>query len=301
MMNFKKITLNDKEWITSLLKASDFSACHQNFGNLFAWACIHHTQVARVYDYLVVKGDSENDNKGYFYPAGKGDIKPIIMEMVQDAAENNHPFIFLGLSPQNIKELNMLFAEKFIYQEARNDFDYVYLLEKMVTLKGKKLHSKRNHINNFKQNNQWAFEQITTDNLNECWEMNEKWCIDQNCKENESLSEENCATKVYFKYFTELGIEGGLIRVDGIIVAYSLGEKLNSDTYVIHIEKAVKDVQGAYTMINREFAALVKEKYPDLIYVNREEDMGLEGLRKSKMSYYPDKMEEKYKAYLVKQ
>ncbi len=298
MIDFKKISIEDKQWINPLLKASDYSGCHHNFGNLIAWADVNKTYVAKVNDYLVVKAEMGNGEKGYFYPAGSGDKKSVIEELISDASSNNQKLIFLGLSPENKEELNNLFLDKFIFEEYRDEFDYVYLLEKLVSLSGKKLHSKRNHINVFKKNNEWSFETITAEKLKECWEMNEKWCIEQDCKEDESLTAENCATKLFFKHFNEIGLDGGIIRVDGNIVAYTLGERLNSDTYVIHIEKAYKSIQGAYPMINREFAAWINEQYPDIVYINREEDMGLEGLRKAKLSYYPVKMEEKFRAYL---
>lgn len=296
MISFNKITIEDKEWINELLKESDYSGCHQNFGNLFAWSSIYNTYVARVNDFLVVK-ETVEDKDVFFYPAGKGNIKLVIEEMIKYSEDNGNQCMITGLSPENSNELNELFPEVFTFEEFRDGFDYVYLAEKMATLKGKKLHSKRNHINSFKKNiSDWSFETITADNLGECWEMNKKWCIETGCKDDEDLYNENCATKVFMRNFSEIGLDGGLIRVDGEVVAYTLGEILNSDTYVIHIEKALKSIQGTYPMINREFAEWVHNKYTHIVYINREEDMGLDGLRKAKRSYYPEKMEEKYMA-----
>ncbi len=296
MISFNKIAIEDKEWINILLKESDFSGCHQNFGNLFAWSSIYDTYVAKVNDFLVVKETVEGGDV-FFYPAGKGDIKDVIEKLIQYSEDKGNKCMFTGLSPENLNELNELFPDVFTFEEFRDGFDYVYLAEKMATLKGKKLHSKRNHINSFKKNiSDWSFETITVDNLDECWEMNKIWCIETGCKDDEDLYNENCATKVFIRNFSELGLDGGLIRVDGEVIAYTLGEILNSDTYVIHIEKALKSIQGAYPMINREFAEWVHNTYPHIVYINREEDMGLDGLRKAKRSYYPEKMEEKYMA-----
>ena len=131
--------------------------------------------------------------------------------------------------------------------------------------------------------------------------MNVQWCIQNKCLEDGHLTEEYCAVKRCFDHYDTLQLQGGLLRKDGEIIAYTMGEKLNSDTYVIHIEKAFSDIRGTYQMINREFAEVVHEKYPEIIYMNREEDVGQEGLRKAKLSYYPDDMEEKYQAkYLNK-
>ena len=296
MLNFKKIELEDKEWIVPILRESVISGCHQNFGNLFAWREINDTKVAKVNDFLVAKQFISNVKDIYLYPMGKGDVKPVIEEIIRSVDKN---LIFAGLSPEEANELDELYPGRFIYDQVRDDYDYIYLLEKMVSLKGKKLHRKRNHLNAFIRNNLvWTFETISEENKAECIEMNKKWCIDTGCKDDKSLMDENCATKYFLKYFNELELQGGLIRVDNEVVAYTIGEVLNTDTYVVHIEKAFKDVQGAYPMINQQFAAWVQEKYPHLIYINREEDMGAEGLRKAKLSYYPDKMAVKYRAVL---
>jgi len=278
MINFKKIEIEDEKWMYPLIKASNLGGCHQNFGNLFTWSEIYNTRVAKINDYLVVKGGIAKDKQRYFYPAGSGDIKPIIEDLMQDAADCDHDFIFFGLSLDNIEVLDKLFPGKFIYEEDRDAFDYVYLLDKLVSLSGRKLNSKRNHINYFKKNNQWSFEPIALRNLEECWKMNQQWCKEVDCFSDEGLKEENCATRKYFNYFTPLGVEGGLLRVDGKIIAYTMGQILNSNTYVIHLEKAFRDMRGAYPMINQEFASYIKEKHPHITYVNREEDVGNESL-----------------------
>jgi hypothetical protein len=130
--------------------------------------------------------------------------------------------------------------------------------------------------------------------------MTVDWCVKNGCKDDPELSEEFCSVRKSYKNFKELQLEGGLLRADGKIVAYTMGEKLNSDTYVIHIEKAFSDVRGAYQMINQQFAQTIKQNHPEILFINREEDMGFEGLRKAKLSYYPDILLEKYSANLAK-
>jgi uncharacterized protein len=295
MINFKDVEINDKKWIDPLLAMADMPACHQNFTNIFSWSKIYNYQVAQLDDYLVVKGVI-NDSPYYFYPAGSGNLRNALEVMKEDAILSGQDLVLGGVSPENISLLNEAYPEHFEYKEMRDNFDYVYLLDKLVSLSGNSLHSKRNFINRFmKENHNWVFEPITLDNLSECWEMNQEWCKVNPC-DNGSIAEENCAVRRCFNHFTELGLEGGLIRVNGNVISYTMGEKLNSDTYVIHIEKAFSNIVGAYQMINHEFAVVIKENYPDLVYVNREEDMGVEGLRKAKLSYHPDKMEEKYMA-----
>ncbi|MCO5386489.1 DUF2156 domain-containing protein [Desulfosporosinus sp.] len=295
MINFKEIEISDKKWIDPLLVAADMSGCHQNFTNIFAWSKIYKYRVAQVNDFLVVKGVL-NDSPYYFFPAGTGDIKTVFEVLKQDAVSNGQEFVVAGISPENIAAMKEVFPDNFEYKVIRDNFDYVYLLDKLVTLKGNKLHSKRNYINRFiKMYSDWSFEPISIENLAECWEMNLQWCRLNSHNENEhEIANETCAVRRCFDNFSELGLEGGLIRAEGKVIAFTIGEKLNSDTYVIHIEKAFSEIAGAYQMINREFAAVIQQNYPQLLYVNREEDMGFEGLRKAKLSYHPDKMEEKY-------
>jgi len=293
MIDFKKVELTDKEWMDPLLVKADLSGCHQNFTNIFAWAEIYQYHVALVHDFLVVKGSSDY-GVYYFYPVGEGDMRMVIEEMKQDAADCGHPFRLAGLSPENMAVIDGLYPNRFRYEEMGDSFDYVYLLEKLVTLAGRKYQAKRNHINRFKENKDWCFEVITADNLAECRKMNKEWCIIHDCNDDETLANEKCAVNRCFDHYQVLGLEGGLLRVDGKVIAYTMGEKLNSDTYVTHIEKAFGEIQGAYQMINRQFAAYIKENHPEIVYVNREEDMGLDGLRKAKRSYNPYKMEEKY-------
>lgn len=292
MITFKKVELSDKQWMDPLLAIADMRGGHQNYTNIFAWSEIYNYQVAQVNGFLVVKGVLD-DVPYYFYPAGSGDITTVFEGMKQDAASCGHEFVLAGVSPENIAVINREFPEHFEYKEMRDSFDYVYLLDKLVTLAGNKLHSKRNHVNRFKKENpDWSFELISGENLAECWEMNLQWCK-MNSKSVE-IAKESCSVRRCFNHFTALGLEGGLIRTDGKVIAFTMGEKLNSDTYIIHIEKAFGEIEGSYQMINREFAAFIQKNYPQQIYVNREEDMGFEGLRKAKLSYHPYRMEEKY-------
>lgn len=299
MINFKEITLEDKQWIAPLLKASDYEGCHQNFGNLFTWAKINKTYVAKHKDYLVVKVQMGNEAPKYFFPAGSGDIKPVIEDIMKEAMTYDSQTVFIGISPSNIEVLDSLFPNRFEYKEIRGDFDYVYLIENMSNLSGRKFHSMKNHVNAFMKNNEWTFELINKDNIAECKEMSHKWIGNQE-EDNQSLDDEFNATKRYLKYFFELELDGALLRVEGKVVAFTIGEVLNSDTYVVHLEKAFKEVRGSYPMMNRQFATWVMNNYPHIKYINREEDIDDEGLRKAKLSYNPYQLNEKFHAILVK-
>lgn len=301
MINFREIKIKDKKWMEPLITSANMRGCHQNFTNLFAWSELFHYRAAQVDNYLVIKGKTENE-EFYFYPAGTSDIKPVIAIMYEDSVECGHEFKIFGLSPENQKELSDLYPDCFKYEYMRDSSDYVYYLDKLINLRGNKLSNKRNYVNFFKRHNQdnWDFELITPDNLEECREMNEIWSQKRNYNGDIYLYGEYCAVQRCFDNYFDLDLEGGLIRVENKIVAFTMGERLNSDTYVIHIEKAFNYIRGAYQMINREFAVYVREMYPRLIYMNREDDMGHMGLRDAKLSYCPDKMENKYAAIRIR-
>ncbi|MFA5536993.1 MAG: phosphatidylglycerol lysyltransferase domain-containing protein [Bacillota bacterium] len=293
ILSLKRVELADEVWIKPLLEQGDPQGSHLNFVNLFLWQEVFKYGVGQVGDFLIVKAQKGAD-PCYFYPQGTGNLKSVLELLQEDALAVGHPFSLAGLSPENIRELEGFYPGKFNFEPMRDAFDYVYLLEKMVTLAGKKLHAKRNHINYFKRVNNWELELINRDNFLEMREMNDIWCQIYGVNEDGTFKDETCAVTRALNNYEELGLEGALIRSDGRVIAYTVGEVLNSNTYVIHIEKAFGDIRGAYQMINREFAALVQQKYPHLVYINREEDMGFSGLRKAKLSYYPVKMVEKH-------
>lgn len=292
MLSFRNVELTDREWITQRLQQSNFKSCDYSFVNNYIWGTANHIRFADVNGfYCLISG--EGGAAGYTYPAGSGDIKPVIEALMADAAQRGAPFRLRGISEENVKLMQTLFPDQFEYSANRDDSDYIYSVERLTSLAGKKLHSKRNHIARFADNPDWVYEDITAQNISECWDMNQAWCKLYSCIEDESLNHEACAVKRAFKHFFELGLKGGMLRVGGKVVAYTMGEPLSTDTYVMHIEKAFPEVQGAYPMINKQFLLY---NCQDFTYVNREEDLGDDGLRKAKTSYYPDILLEKYTA-----
>ena len=178
-------------------------------------------------------------------------------------------------------------GESLTYSVPLGEGDFTDAVEKMASLSGKKYHSKRNHITFFKKTNpDWQFEPLTKDNIDECIALHAKW-IENKDSDNEDYSFEFEAVLRAFEYFNELDFVGGLIRVNGEAVAFTMGEgQVNSSCFVTHFEKAPAEMRGAYPIICQEFTKnCLLGKYE---YVNREEDLGIEGLRKAKQSYYPE-------------
>lgn len=300
MIDFRTPQPSDKAWVDALLAQADYRGCDYNFTNLFVWSRAYGQEIARVDGFLVTHLCGRM-GCSYMYPAGSGDLAAAIDILAREADERRQPLRLVCLTTRQMEELDRLMPGRFAYEADRDGFDYLYDIDRLADLTGKKLHAKRNHINRFMDNNpSWVYEEITPQTLPECLEMDQEWyrrsMVREGAAEERDLGDEGIALRTAMDHYHALGLEGGLIRVYGEVVAFTMGDRLNSDTYDVHFEKAYGELQGAYAMINREFARWVRAKHPNVRYLNREDDMGVEGLRKAKESYYPDRMVEKYAA-----
>ena len=205
----------------------------------------------------------------------------------------NRPLVFLGAEGIRLDTFNSIFCEDFSQTESRDDFEYLYLTENLKNLSGKKFHSKRNHISTFSKNYAWSYETLSHNNLPEVLKMADKWTeqMKKITEDSASIEVENSALKEYLPLMDTLNLRGGCIRVNNEIVAFTFGSPINSSVFDIHVEKALPEFRTAYSLINREF---IVNELSDFKYVNREDDMGLEGLRKAKLSYHPDILLKKY-------
>ena len=298
MIDFRTPQPSDKAWVDALLAQADYRGCDYNFTNLFVWSRAYGQEIAQVNGFLVTHLCGRM-GCSYMYPAGSGDLAAAIDILAREADERRQPLRLVCLTTRQMEELDRLMPGRFAYEADRDGFDYLYDIDRLADLTGKKLHAKRNHINRFMDNNpSWVYEEITPQTLPECLEMDKEWyrrsMVREGAAEERDLGDEGIALRTAMDHYHALGLEGGLIRVYGEVVAFTMGDRLNSDTYDVHFEKAYGELQGAYAMINREFARWVRAKHPNVRYLNREDDMGVEGLRKAKGSYYPDLMVEKY-------
>lgn len=303
MLLFKKIQLgdarnpSDKEWVDTLLHYSDYRATEYCFTSLFIWSDIYNSEVARLKDWLIVRSIYKGTAQ-YIFPAGKGDLYDALRAMVEDSEENELKFLLTSIPPSQVQTIEQLFPGEFEFTPHRNIYDYIYDREALSTLSGKKYQSKRNFISRFKKLPDWSYESIDRDNeahlalqIEECKAMTAEWCRQNGCTQNISMETESCATHKALNNFKSLNLRGGILRVEGKIAAYTLGEPINSDTFIIHIEKAFSQITGAYPMINQSFILKEAMNYK---YINREDDAGDEGLRTAKLSYHPLFMEEKF-------
>ena len=295
MISFKDITLADKDTITSFTMKSDRRNCDLSFSNLCSWRFLYDTKFAVVDNFLVFKFWA-GEQLAYMMPIGTGDLKAILRKLIEDADKEKRFFCMLGVCSNMRVDLETTLPSQFVFTEDRDYADYIYLKSDLSTLKGKKFQSKRNHINRFRNTYpDYEYTPITPDRIQECLDLEAEWCKVNNCDQQEGTGNERRALIYALHNFEALGLTGGILHVNSKIVAFTFGMPINHETFGVHVEKADTNIEGAYAMINYEFANRIPEQY---IYINREEDLGIEGLRKAKLSYQPVTILEKYMACL---
>ena len=284
------MVLESIQEISPYLKKNTYGICDFSFSNIFAWQKAFNTQYAVIEGYLVLKSISPDGKTRFLMPVG-GEIenlKKVIFALMETAEKEKSDFEIVSASEEFAKEVEELFEGALVAKDNRDYCDYRYLAQTLSDLKGKKLHSKRNHINKFKElYPDFEYKTITAEMIPECAEMQKKWCEKNNCKEESSLDRESCAVRRVFRHFESLPLRGGALYVNSEMVAFTFGQKLTEDTFDVMIEKAFSDVQGAYTVINQMF---VQAQNGEFTYINREEDLGIPGLRQAKLSYHPEKL-----------
>ena len=290
MLDFQKIKPEMRAQFGSYLLPLGKS-CEYAFTNL----CIWGRQRATIVDGYLVLFSLFDRKAVYPFPAGEGEMKPVLDAIIQDAQKRGIPCCITALSHENIDLLEQLYPGRFTFQCDRDSFDYVYNIDDLADLKGRKYQKKRNHVNKFRSlYPDWRTEVMTAAHLPAVREMTRQWYeARQKMDPTGSYTLEQVALERAFDHFETLGLDGMVLWVEDRIVAFTMASPLSQDTMDVHFEKALEDIDGAYATINQAFAQHLRDKYPHIRYLDREEDMGLEGLRKAKLSYYPDHLREK--------
>lgn len=296
MIDFHSPVLSDEKWIKEKISQMDFPTCEYSFANIFSYSAIMDIKVADCHGCLVTRCTFRDGFVEYCYPAGNGDSLLALGEIVEDGIRNGVPFGIFGMNKDNAAILSKYYSDCFDIHYERDMCDYIYLSEDLINLKGKKYQPKRNHISYFEKNFNWSYERICDDNISECIEMAEKWIEQSQHEDKEPLNQELEIIRRAFDFYNGLDYIGGLLRVDGRVVAFTMGERLTDDIFCVHFEKAYTDIRGAYPMINRQF---VMNELSGYKYINREDDTGSENLRKAKLSYHPAILADKYEATYI--
>jgi len=290
-MDFLKPDLSNIELIKTHLKHNKYLGCELSAANNVLWSEYYGTRFTVIENMLVFAKIENGLPVMMTFPIGGADEKKAFDAIVNYYKENNLDFKMYLVQEKMYKKIDEWYPGRYQIEYDRDCADYLYLQTTLQDLNGKKLHGKRNHINRFVEKYpDYEYERINDSNWQDCLNI----AIDWEKNNNEEMSEDKkyeCKILEYALINREtLGLQGALIRVDGRAIAFTLGEELTDSTFVIHFEKAYSDIQGAYPMINREF---VRRELSSYKYINREEDLGIEGLRKAKLSYQPIELVQK--------
>jgi hypothetical protein len=288
MISFKPISIDDRDAITACTCPSRFLNCDFAFANMCSWRFLYDSEFAIVDGFLLIRFTVEEKGRKhqvYMFPVGKGDLRHIIGVLEDDAHANGHPLWILGVTPDEKNTLDSMFPSEFIYLTDRDYYDYIYLRSDLQQLKGRKYQAKRNHINKFRYKYQYTCLPVTPDLVPMCMELECKWYRDNRTEADaEALEHEHRSMTFALSHFRELNLTGSALCVDGEIIAFTYGSAINRYTFGVHVEKADVRYDGVFSVINLEFVSRLPEQF---IYINREEDLGIPGLRQSKLSYQP--------------
>jgi hypothetical protein len=293
-MIFKRLVIEDKNELEKFINPYRFLSCEYSFTTLYIWREACDICFTTHKGALIIK---KKDFEGRYYfmqPLGysKEDLKEIIDALMDYKTKHNMDYLFKDLDEGFMEEIRAIYddVKGICIKEDRDNFDYLYEAEKLIKLSGKKLHGKKNHYNSFIKNYNYEVKDIKEENIiNDVIVAAEKWYEGNN--DDYMLFYELQGIKDVLKNMEIINIKGIAVYVDEKIVAFSLGEKLNDNLAVIHIEKGDMNYRGVYSFINKAF---IDRCFSDVKIINREQDLGIDGLRKSKLSYHPLKLEKKY-------
>ena len=294
MIPFQKIDPRQREAYMPYLNAGCSRGCEYSFANLNMWG---RQRAAVLDDYLVLFSQFERKSV-YPYPRGWGDIQPVLDAIIQDARERGIPCRISSMSAGECDVLERLYPGKFHFHADRDNYDYVYSIQDLALLKGKRYQSKRNFANRFWANHpDCRVLPLDESTLPAVEQLLDGWYLSRVTAPGDFHLEQVAIQRGFVK-MEPLGLEGIVLMEDGKALAMAMGSFLCDTTFDIHFEKAADGVDGAYAAINQSFAKHLMDKYPQLCWLNREDDLGIEGLRKAKLSYHPDHLVEKYWARL---
>ncbi|MBE5686480.1 MAG: GNAT family N-acetyltransferase [Alistipes sp.] len=293
MITFKPITIEDKAEIESFTLPYAPANCDLAFANMFCWQFQFKTAWSVVDGFLVIRFQiGGSDRIGYMQPVGAGDFTPVLRHLEEDILAAGQRLRIIDMTPEGLEKLRSVGHCQFAFASDRNLEDYVYNASDLRDLPGRKYQSKRNHINRFEAEYEYRYEPMTRDHAAECMRLEAEWRKTRSGHTGE-LSAEQRAMQRAFAHFDRLGLIGGCIYVGDRLAAFTYGSAVNDHTFDTHVEKADTEFDGAFTVINKLFAQHLPERFT---LINREEDLGLDGLRQAKLSYHPAFLQHKFTA-----
>ncbi len=293
MVERKRIELSDQDIFGRHIQNEENST--YNFTNMFIWSGDDVITYGITDECLVLFFQGKKQPLSVSYPVGKGDKRSAVIHLSAYLKEQGFRPVFRNLSDYMVTEMREMFPGCFDFIEDRNVADYIYETEKMITLPGKKLHAKRNHFNYFKNHYNYEYKTLSQEDMSVCMALFDVWAAEKG-KGQDMNASRRAAAKLLANY-NALPVRGGGIYIDGKLSAFSIGEPVSKTTALIHVEFAL-DYRGLFNVISSEFCA---REWTNFQYVNREEDMGLPGLRQTKLAYRPSYLLEKFNAVQIKE
>ena len=295
MIEFKAVTLLDKEWIDQHVMCENVPSADYNFGNMFIWDEHYRQLVCSFGDRTLTKVRLHGE-PAFVFPIGCGPLRPAMEAIREYAAAKDYPLILRGVTEAHREQLEAEYPGRFTFCEEERWADYIYEAERLATYAGKALHGKKNHCNRFEAEHDWRFVPLTRELIPACLRMLDDWTRENEERLDKSIVYEHDAIERAFTHYEALGLEGGVLFAGEELMGFSFGEMASLDCFDVHVEKADISVNGAYPMVCREMVRMAMRLHPGLRYINREDDMGLESLRRSKQSYKPAFLLKKYTA-----
>ncbi len=295
---FKPIEIGDRDLLHDRLWEYQPMNSELTFTNLFVWRNHYRFSWSVYKDWLIFTGSDPNGEPYLLTPIGPGMRGPVVLSLLSwlQNEKGVHAAAIERADQRLVTELQG--NPDFAIEPLRDHFDYVYRTEDLIQLQGGNYRAKRNHINYFLRSYRFTYEPLDSVHKQACMDMMETWCGARRCDDDLSLSSEWEAIREALANFEQLNVAGGVILVNGKVEAFTVGELLNKETVVVHIEKANMDIRGLYAMINEQFC---EKQWHDVPYVNREQDLGEPGLREAKLSYNPDHFVEKFRIRLARE
>lgn len=285
----------DEDWINSCIAVSGTMASDASFANIYLLRNKYSTKISRYKDFIIRKYSGKGARCGYTFPLGKGDVAKALAEIEKDAKECGERLQFAFVTEEQKEVLENAMPARFCYSSDAGDSDYIYLRSELASLSGKAFHKKKNHFSKFVRTYpDYKYYEIGACNIYDAQKVADAWYYEHLQDEDASQLAEYKAIKEALENFEELGLIGGIIYVNDSPCAMTIASKINENTVDVHFEKAVGEyaLNGGYAAINKLFS----EKLDSVTWLNREEDIGIEGLRKAKLSYRPKIMLKKYSA-----
>ncbi len=286
---FKDLTLEDKPLFHQLFAQFPPVISEFTFTNLFIWRRAYQTKISRFRNFLCLLSE-QGENSYFFPPIGEGDVVECFQGQLQYLGGKAASPKIVRVPEAAVTQVDWK-ASGMKAELDRSQCDYVYLTQDLVELKGRKYHRKRNHLKQFQEKYSYQYIPLALEWVPQCLQLQAEWCDLRQCEASPGLLNESLAIKEAFTHFEKLEVKGGAILINGKVEAFTLGDPLNSETIVIHIEKANPAYEGLYPTINQAF---LEHEGSGYAYVNREQDLGEEGLRKAKESYFPHHLVNKY-------